>query len=171
MRTEQLICATITLLRLCVHALFSGMTSKVLESVFTPFCQGETFLTRQHPGSGLGLSICKKLTDLMFGNLKVESAPGIGSTLYFSVPVGREAVGTTGAHMSQSVQAFSDAVSKPPSKPCADILVAEDSGVNQKVLVRVLQKLGYDPNHVHLVDNGLQVWSVTLFYLVREHKE
>jgi Histidine kinase-, DNA gyrase B-, and HSP90-like ATPase len=146
------------------------MKPQVLDSVFTPFSQGESFLTRQHPGSGLGLSICKKLIDLMCGELRVESTPGIGTSCNFSVPVRRVAVSTTSEHMSQSAYKSPTTVLRPSAKSCANILVAEDSGVNQKVLVKVLQKLGFSPSHIHLVDNGLQVCSVTVFLCVLEHE-
>lgn len=60
-----------------------GIPSRDLPYVFEEFRQ---FGERKHGGSGLGLSICKRLIDLHGGNMWVESTPGHGSTFSFSLP-------------------------------------------------------------------------------------
>lgn len=63
-----------------------GMLPEDLETIFRPFHQIDTGLTRKHDGSGLGLSICKKLVEMMAGGIQVESEWGAGSTFIVRLP-------------------------------------------------------------------------------------
>ena len=57
-----------------------GIPQGKLQSLFDPFAQLDTSTTRRYGGTGLGLSISKKLVEMMNGEIRAESAPGIGST-------------------------------------------------------------------------------------------
>jgi signal transduction histidine kinase/ABC-type amino acid transport substrate-binding protein len=63
-----------------------GMRPEELPDLFQPFHQIDTGLSRKHEGSGLGLSICKKLVEMMGGTIQVESQWGQGSTLAVRFP-------------------------------------------------------------------------------------
>jgi CheY-like chemotaxis protein/nitrogen-specific signal transduction histidine kinase/HPt (histidine-containing phosphotransfer) domain-containing protein len=67
-----------------------GMAPETVERLFIPFTQAEVSTTRRFGGTGLGLAICKRLVDLMGGEISVTSTPGLGSvftvTLPFEVP-------------------------------------------------------------------------------------
>jgi len=76
-----------------------GIKPEDMDKLFSPFQQLDTGLTRNHEGSGLGLSICKKLVEMMGGCIIVESQWGVGTTVTFSLPLGTstgESDGTEG---------------------------------------------------------------------------
>lgn len=63
-----------------------GLKPENLASLFQPFHQIDTGLSRQHEGTGLGLAICRRLVELMGGQIRVESQFGEGSTFSFTLP-------------------------------------------------------------------------------------
>lgn len=62
-----------------------GISKEKLKMIFKPFAQADATSTRRHGGSGIGLSITKKLVDLMQGQIWVESKPKAGSSFHFTV--------------------------------------------------------------------------------------
>ena len=65
-----------------------GMSAATQAKLFQPFVQADSSITRQYGGTGLGLVICRRLTELMGGEIHMESAPGRGSTFTVRLPFG-----------------------------------------------------------------------------------
>jgi PAS domain S-box-containing protein len=110
-----------------------GISNEVLESLFKPFVQGSRGYARQYQGAGLGLSICKRLVDLMDGNMSVESNEGEGTIFYVVLPFLERRGGEVETQPIVSGDRKVSALS---------ILLAEDDRVNSMVGQRILEKLG-----------------------------
>jgi CheY-like chemotaxis protein/anti-sigma regulatory factor (Ser/Thr protein kinase) len=124
-----------------------GIDDQRLEQLFSPFSQADTSTTRTHGGTGLGLTIAKRLVELMGGELAATGTPGRGSTFVFSVPLARSerAVPADGCTLGPDAAAPSAA-----ALPSAlSVLVVEDDAMNRIVTCHMLARLGLDADIAH----------------------
>ncbi|MDO8934260.1 MAG: CHASE domain-containing protein, partial [Rhodocyclaceae bacterium] len=131
-----------------------GMDADTQARLFSPFTQADVSTTRRFGGTGLGLIIARDLAELMGGDIRVESAPGAGSTFSVRLPcvaVAETSVAVAAGHVLEQKQpqrGKSAATLAAPARADAQrqgrlILVAEDNEINQKVILQQLALLGY----------------------------
>lgn len=123
-----------------------GIKSESIPFLFEEFTMADQSFSRPHEGSGLGLAICKRLVELMEGDIEVSSTEGIGSCFTFSIP------------MTVASQAEIDKSSFVPAslnERCRNIniLIAEDNKANQLVILSLLKGIGLTAD---IAENGLQ---------------
>ncbi len=127
----------------------SGISPEQQARLFQPFCQGDEQTCAQFGGSGLGLSICKQLVDLMEGEITVTSAVGQGTRVEIDLPV---------------IAAEPLADSHEPSRQARKsetslrILVADDLSANRLVLTGQLELLGHRVTAVDCGEAALKAW-------------
>lgn len=109
-----------------------GLTREELQQAFEPFSR----ITRTGagvPGAGLGLSLSRRLAELMGGQLSAESAPGVGSRFVLDLPYDAASVPAPGLLDTVAASAA----------PVMRVLVAEDDQLNAAMLRAVLEQLGH----------------------------
>ncbi|MEN9866675.1 MAG: hypothetical protein RL748_2265, partial [Pseudomonadota bacterium] len=121
-----------------------GMSAEQLGRLFVAFSQADASTTRRFGGSGLGLTICKRLVELMQGSISVRSQVGIGSEFCVTLPL---ETGSESALAHDSGRAHKQRIDG------IRLLLVEDNQVNQIVARGMLEQAGAT---VEVVEDGLQ---------------
>ncbi|MGE5492254.1 MAG: PAS domain S-box protein, partial [Actinomycetota bacterium] len=116
-----------------------GLTQAEIDRLFQPFSQADTSITRTHGGTGLGLTICRRLAEMMEGSIGVSSAPGIGSTFRVQVALGvadPAALAATGPVPEADVKGIR-------YRGCR-ALVVDDQPINRQIVTELLKQVGIE---------------------------
>ncbi|MGO8786945.1 MAG: response regulator [Terriglobia bacterium] len=118
-----------------------GIPADKQAAIFDAFTQVDGSAARRHGGTGLGLTISKRLVEMMGGRIWVESAPGLGSTFHFTANL-------RVANTSQSPHVDSTDRQRPTAHAEEErrklhVMLVEDNAVNQALASRLLEKQGY----------------------------
>ena len=122
------------LVRFCVADQGIGIPAEAQSRIFETFEQADVTTTKKFGGTGLGLTICRRLAELMDGRIWVESEPGQGSRFIFCaqlVPVGDDVV-------IEGEGTLSPTFAEPPKE--LSILLADDVEVNRELAKAVLER-------------------------------
>lgn len=121
-----------------------GISEKGKQRLFKSFSQLDSSTTRKYGGTGLGLAISKSLTNLMGGEIGVDSKENIGSTFWFTIVFNKSLEDN-----KQPETKIETKILAPKRK--LSILIAEDNEINQKLISYNLKKMGHS---VDIAENG-----------------
>ncbi len=120
-----------------------GIPAAMQSVIFDPFRQADGSPTRRYSGTGLGLTISARLVQLMGGRIGVESAPGKGSTFFFTARLA-PAPAKVSLHTPVKVRLAASPLAEPSAAVRSlRILLAEDNVVNQKLASELLRRDGH----------------------------
>ncbi|MBL9209400.1 MAG: response regulator [Opitutaceae bacterium] len=104
-----------------------GVPPAVQVNLFQPFVQADSSTTRRFGGTGLGLAICKRLAELMSGEIGVESSGERGSTFWFT------------AALDDPLEPLPESTPPPPDFGTSHVLIVDDNATNRKLLTHLCQ--------------------------------
>lgn len=121
-----------------------GIAQDKIGILFEPFTQASEGFTRTHQGAGLGLSISKKLVQLMGGNIQIESELGKGTNVFFCINFKVK---------TQTDAEHTTTIDVAPYSRRLKLLVVEDDFINLIATSKLLERQGH---HVLTAENGLE---------------
>jgi CheY-like chemotaxis protein len=133
-----------------------GMTAEQVDNLFQPFTQADASTTRKFGGTGLGLVISKRLTEMLVGDITVQSKPGVGSEFRVTIQTG-PLQGVNMVELPAEAAAGAPEMTGPETAAGSTdrlncrVLLAEDCVDNQRLIAHLLRKAGAE---VTVVENG-----------------
>ncbi|MBF0272238.1 MAG: response regulator [Magnetococcales bacterium] len=137
-------------LLLMVHDTGIGISAEMSHTIFDPFTQVDSSVTRRHGGTGLGLTISRRIVELMGGRITLESQPESGSLFRVNLPI------RPAEEVHPSITPPAPPAGNQPC-PALRILLVEDSEDN-RLLIRTFLKS--TPHHLEMVENGEEAVEV-----------
>ncbi|QZA82406.1 response regulator [Deefgea piscis] len=129
-----------------------GMTPEQQEHLFSPFTQADSSTTRKYGGTGLGLTISKRLVEIMSGQMAFTSQPGMGSCFYFTAWFGHDDIENVPRVFPSKVNNLR-------------ILVVDDTDSARQLLHEILSTM---PVQIEICDSGAAAVEMALGAL--QHK-
>ncbi|MDS3861444.1 MASE1 domain-containing protein [Thermosynechococcaceae cyanobacterium BACA0444] len=131
-----------------------GISPEELSQLFEPFTQGQAGREKQE-GTGLGLSISRKFVQLMGGDIQVKSQIGLGTQFHLQIPV-KLGQGT----IRDSAEGKKQVKALAPGQAQYRILVVDDQEVNRKLLIKLLEPLGFAMKEAVNGQEAVAIWDV-----------
>ncbi|MFM8820517.1 MAG: ATP-binding protein [Phenylobacterium sp.] len=138
-----------SLLEISVTDTGVGVEPALIEKLFQRFTQADGSISRRYGGSGLGLSICRQLTELMGGGIWAKSTPGVGSVFTFNL-LAPETEGAALTQVENEVVGDEQALR---------ILVVDDLDANREIVRALLEAVGQE---VHEASGGQEAVSLAM---------
>ncbi|MBD0832162.1 response regulator [Aestuariibaculum sediminum] len=133
----------------------AGMPTELVKELFNSSKKQATVLTQSYRGGGLGLSTCHKLVKLMGGELKIETQENEGTTFYFSLQLRK----------TLSVNPEKNEI-VPLETEKRNVLVAEDSRMNRRVIKHLLEQFGINCTFATNGNEALELYNSSNFDLI-----
>lgn len=143
---------------LCIEVTDTGVGIKPesLEAIFDAYDQANTYTHRLYGGTGLGLSVCKSLVELMGGYIEVDSAVGIGTTFTVLLPLPL----IDEAHYENWQGSNDFGMTEPSHELIGHILLVEDDSVNAMIAKKALNNSGHTVTHVTDGQQAIEVFAL-----------
>jgi signal transduction histidine kinase/DNA-binding NarL/FixJ family response regulator len=152
-------CEDSVVLRFEIEDTGIGIPQEMHSKIFEMFTQVDMSPSRKFGGTGLGLSISRRLVEMMGGEVGFQSKEGIGSVFWFTVrleTLRRNSPALPPVRVELETVSETTIEESRLEKSSVSILVVEDNPINQKIVVRLLEKKGF---HVDAVDSGMDALS------------
>ncbi len=154
------------LLRFSVTDTGIGVPESAQRALFMSFAQVDASVTRKFGGTGLGLAISKQLAGLMNGEIGLESKEGEGSTFWFTARLQKQSNLHLIVEPATPVRIVADAALSSDQRRNLKILLAEDNSVNRKLALKLLEKQGYQADHVANGKEAVKATETTSYDLI-----
>jgi PAS domain S-box-containing protein len=139
-----------------------GIPAAQQHRLFKKFSQVDTSISRQHGGTGLGLAICKRLVELMDGEIGVVSEVGKGSTMWFTAHL----PSATKPATMPAIKSNSEFAPEESAQSNVRILVVDDLDTNREILETYLEDIGYQVDTVGSGSEAIQALGSERYDLV-----
>ena len=149
------------LLHVAVRDTGIGVAPHMQERIFEAFVQEDASTTRRYGGSGLGLSIARRLVELMGGRIWLESVKDMGSTFHVTLPLVEPRWAEP--QIVEEAPVAEVAATPPPASGSPPVLLVEDNLANQKLMRWVLERQGFQVTLAADGAQGLQAFSQSHF--------
>jgi len=121
-----------------------GLSEAQVSKLFQAFTQADTSTTRKFGGTGLGLTICKRLVEMMDGEIRVESEPGRGSTFSFT------------AEFGLGKEKVKKRLTSSPDLRGLKVLVVDDNATSRNILQDILEAFSFEVFLAASGEDGLE---------------
>jgi two-component system capsular synthesis sensor histidine kinase RcsC len=149
-----------------------GMLPEQQAHVFQPFVQADAGIARRFGGTGLGLALCRQMSDLLGGSISVLSTSGVGSVFTVDVPLEAENGAEQGGELTGTGESLLLPFAKPqvprrglpPAGPVPPptrgrVLLVDDQAVNRELISQQLELLGFEVETANDGEAALDAWG------------
>lgn len=127
-----------------------GISKEAQKSLFNPFAQADSSISRKFGGTGLGLAISQRLIEAMGGKILIDSVEGEGSSFYFIIDLPSGSADATRENMGQKS-------SFQKSGKSLKIMIVEDNEINRKLMKEFVGRMGHE---IELAESGEQALEI-----------